>query len=132
MSILVVEGGTNNFDNPAIVNPLLFLSHLAPTSKTTLFYQGIEEAQLGGRQVVVPSGGVLGGGSSINFMMYARAQRSDWDAWQTPGWSADEMIPYLKKVYSIHVNNSLILAICLLVFVARDLFWARYKIYPRL
>jgi choline dehydrogenase-like flavoprotein len=49
----------------------------------------------------VPAGGVLGGGSSINLMMYSRAQRSDWDAWQTPGWSADEMIPYLKKVSEI-------------------------------
>jgi len=77
---------------------LLFLSHLAPTSNATLFYQGTAEAQLGGRQLVVPAGGVLGGGSSINLMMYSRAQRSDWDGWQTEGWSAEDMIPYLKKV----------------------------------
>jgi len=33
-------------------------------------------------------------------MMYSRAQRSDWDAWNMPGWSADEMLPYLRKVIS--------------------------------
>ena len=101
LSILVVEGGANNYNNPAITNPILFLSHLLPTSNTTLFYQGTAEEQLGGRQLVVPSGGVLGGGSSINLMMYTRAQRSDWDAWETEGWSANDMIPYLKKVYII-------------------------------
>lgn len=100
LSILVVEGGSNNFNDPTVTNPLLFLGHLAPTSKATLFYTGTAEAQLGGRQIVVPAGGILGGGSSINLMMYSRAQRSDWDAWQTAGWSADEMIPYLKKVSS--------------------------------
>jgi choline dehydrogenase-like flavoprotein len=63
-----------------------------------LFYQATKEMQLGDRQVVVPSGGVLGGGSSTNLMMYSRAQRSDFDSWGVPGWSADEMLPYLKKV----------------------------------
>lgn len=44
------------------------------------------------------TGGVLGGGSSTNMMMYSRAQRSDWDSWNTLGWSADEMLPFLRKV----------------------------------
>lgn len=98
LSILIVEGGGNNLDDPTIIHPLLFLSHLVPTSNATLFYQGTPEAQLDGRALVVPSGGVLGGGSSINLMMYSRAQRSDWDGWNTKGWSANDMIPYLKKV----------------------------------
>jgi alcohol oxidase len=50
----------------------------------------------------VPCGGTLGGGSSINFMMYTRAQRSDFDSWNTPGWSAQEMWPYLKKLETYH------------------------------
>ena len=70
-----------------------------PTSKKTLFYKGAKEDQLGGREVVVPSGGVLGGGSSINLMTYSRGQREDFDSWGMAGWSADEMLPYLKKVY---------------------------------
>lgn len=98
MSILVIEQGPNNFDVPTIVHPALFLSGLMPTSNATLFYQGNEESQLNNRQLVVPSGGTLGGGSSINLMLYSRPQRVDFDSWKTPGWSTDEMLPYLKKV----------------------------------
>lgn len=98
LSILVIEGGPDNHNDPSVVHPVLFLSHLMSTSKKTLFYKGAKEAQLGDREVVVPSGGVLGGGSSINMMTYSRAQRDDFNSWDTPGWSADDMLPYLKKV----------------------------------
>ena len=98
LSILVIEGGPNNLDVPTIVHPALMMSALMPTSTATLFYQGVKESQLNDRELIVPSGGTLGGGSSINLMVYSRAQRSDFDAWKVPGWSADDMIPYLKKV----------------------------------
>ncbi|GLA27734.1 hypothetical protein AnigIFM63326_004951 [Aspergillus niger] len=98
LSILVVEGGQNNKGNHMIAFPLLFPTALLPTSTATLFYKGNAEPQLDNREMIVPTGGVLGGGSSINLMMYSRAQRHDWDSWATPGWSTDEMIPYLKKL----------------------------------
>lgn len=53
---------------------------------------------MGGREVVVPAGRILGGGSSINLSMYTRAQAADYDAWNTPGWSAKDMIPLCNKV----------------------------------
>ncbi|CAI6334793.1 unnamed protein product [Periconia digitata] len=98
LSILVIEQGPNNFGIPTIIHPALCLSSILPTSNVTLFYQGKAEKQLNGRELVVPSGGVLGGGSSINLMMYSRAQRSDFDAWNVPGWGANDMIPYLRKL----------------------------------
>lgn len=101
LSILVIEAGQDNTNNPAIENPALFLDHLAPTSKTTIFWQSTKQPQLAGRSPVVPSGGVLGGGSSINFAMYTRAQRPDYDSWETPGWSSDELMPFFKKVSSL-------------------------------
>lgn len=69
-----------------------------PDSANTSFYKANPSQELANREVVVPAGRVLGGGSSINMMMYARAQRSDFDDWDAPGWSAEDMIPYLKKV----------------------------------
>lgn len=81
-----------------MVNPALFLTHLQPTSKTAIFYKGNKAPQLGDREPIVPSGGMLGGGSSINFMMYTRAQRPDFEAWNTPGWGPDDVFPYMKKV----------------------------------
>lgn len=98
MSILVIEGGQNNHNVPQVVYPALYLSHLKPTSKATLFYKSTKADQLAGREVVVASGGTLGGGSSINFLMYTRAQRSDFDSWGAKGWSAEELRPYLNKV----------------------------------
>jgi choline dehydrogenase-like flavoprotein len=97
LSILIIEGGTNN-KVPNVTYPVLFPTNLSPAGKATLFYKGAKEEQLGGREVIVESGGILGGGSSINIMTYTRAQRCDFDAWNTPGWSGDEMLPYVKKV----------------------------------
>ncbi|KAF7561105.1 hypothetical protein G7046_g3025 [Stylonectria norvegica] len=102
LSILVIEGGQDNRGVQNIENPVFFLDHLLPTSTTAIFYKGNKADQLAGRECIVPSGGTLGGGSSINFMMYTRAQRSDLDAWKTPGWSADELIPFMKKLETYH------------------------------
>lgn len=74
LKILLVEGGRNNFNDPTVTNPAVYLSHLAPDSKTALFYKAKQSKQLNGREAIVPMGGMLGGGSSINFMMYTRAQ----------------------------------------------------------
>lgn len=35
-------------------------------------------------------------------MMYARAQSVDFDSWQTPQWSAKEMLPLCNKVETFH------------------------------
>lgn len=97
LSILVIEGGQNN-EIPSITCPAYFLAHLAPNSTTNVFYKSNKSPALADREVVVPSGGVLGGGSSTNFMMYSRALRHEFDSWRMPGWSADEFLPYFKKV----------------------------------
>lgn len=98
LSILMIEHGPNNFGVPTVVHPALCLNALMPTSNATIFYQAVKEQQLADRELVVPSGGTLGGGSSINLMVYSRPQRSDFNGWQVPGWTTDDMIPYLKKV----------------------------------
>lgn len=60
---------------------------------------------MNGNAAVVPCGGVLGGGSSINVLMYTRPQRLDFDSWKTPGWTAEDMLPLLKKVETFHQNE---------------------------
>ncbi|KAI1103022.1 GMC oxidoreductase [Jackrogersella minutella] len=101
-SILVIEGGPDNYDNPKVVTPGYYYAHLQPDSETTIFYKAAGSKQLADRERIVPQGGTLGGGSSINFMMYTRAQRDDYDSWKTPGWTADELWPYLKKLETYH------------------------------
>ncbi|KAH7303169.1 alcohol oxidase-like protein [Stachybotrys elegans] len=102
LSILVVEAGPNSYQDPTITVPFLFFSHLMPTSKTMTFHVGQPSPFLGDRPAIVPTAKVLGGGSAVNFLMYSRGQRSDFDSWAMPGWSADELLPYMKKFETYH------------------------------
>ncbi|KAF2100503.1 alcohol oxidase-like protein [Rhizodiscina lignyota] len=102
LSILVIEQGMTNEGVPEVIHPALYPRNLRPDSKNTLFWKGNKAPQLADREPIVPSGGILGGGSSINWMVYTRAQRSDFDSWKQPGWSANELYPYLKKFETYH------------------------------
>lgn len=55
---------------------------------------------IGGRQIAIPQGRVIGGSSSINGMVYNRGQRLDFDTWAqfgNRGWSYDDLLPYFKR-----------------------------------
>jgi choline dehydrogenase-like flavoprotein len=98
MSILMIEAGPNNHQELNIVTPFLLLSNLMPGSKTVSFHTSPKSSLLADREVTIPAARVLGGGSSINMLIYSRAQQSDFDSWGMPGWSTNELIPYMRKV----------------------------------
>ena len=55
---------------------------------------------MGGRQIPIPRGRVLGGSSSINGMLYVRGQAFDYDVWAqlgNRGWSYSDILPYFCK-----------------------------------
>ncbi|KAI6443543.1 hypothetical protein MCOR03_001745 [Pyricularia oryzae] len=106
LHVLVVEGGRDNYKDPLIINPFAFIKNQDPSAKTALFFRAGKSEDLGGRELVVPTGGILGGGSSINFLMYTRGHRSDFESWNTPGWGPDDMLPFLKKAETYHGTGS--------------------------
>ena len=57
--------------------------------------------QADGRRMIYPQARVLGGGSSINAMVYARGNAADYDAWEREegcdGWSYAGVLPYFRR-----------------------------------
>lgn len=54
----------------------------------------------------IPKGRALGGTSVINFMLYQRGHRKDFDRWAANGnfgWSYQEVLPYFKKSEKINI-----------------------------
>ncbi|KAM0429566.1 hypothetical protein ACHAQK_011053 [Fusarium lateritium] len=106
LSVLVIESGPNNYNEPSIVCPGLFLGNLLPTSKNNALFMGKASKDIADRPLPVLAGRVLGGGSSINTMAYARGQESDYNSWDTPGWSTEELRPYLNKFETYHGDGA--------------------------
>ncbi|KAI9434103.1 alcohol oxidase-like protein [Lactarius indigo] len=107
LRILLLEAGPTTYNDPAHTQPLKFLNHVAPGSRTTRAYVAKPSAALGGRTTIVPTGQCLGGGGSVNFMMYTRPSASDYDDWETvyrnPGWGSKDLIPLLRKIETYQV-----------------------------
>lgn len=60
-----------------------------------------QQPSLGYRKISWPLGRVLGGGSSINAMMYCRGSRACYDRWAAlgnRGWGYEDLLPYYKKL----------------------------------
>ena len=98
LSILIIERGKNNLNEPTIRTPALLGANMLPTSQFNLFYHTEKEPQLKDRSQAIAAGGVLGGGSSINALMYTRAQRRDFDSFGVEGWDGETLIEFAKKV----------------------------------
>ncbi|WP_026416947.1 GMC family oxidoreductase [Actinomadura oligospora] len=67
--------------------------------KTTLDwdFQTARQPGLDGREIYWPRGRMLGGSSSMNAMMWARGTRADYDGWDVPGWTYDDVLPYFRR-----------------------------------
>jgi alcohol oxidase len=103
LSILVVEEGSNNFNKDVVVNPLFHIEHsINPDNKTITWLLGDPSPALDSKPSRLAKPNILGGGSSVNAMIYTRASACDYDAWDAPGWSAAELLPYLKKFETYH------------------------------
>lgn len=60
----------------------------------------VEDPGLNHRRAYHPLGRGLGGGTSINTLMYMRGNRLDYDDWRAagnPGWGWDEVLPYFRR-----------------------------------
>ena len=96
-TVLLLEAG-NPDTKPEIQIPVECI-HLLGTEVDWAYFSE-PEPYLNNRKIFCPRGKVLGGSSSINFLMYIRGNHHDYNHWQelgNPGWSYQDLLPYFKK-----------------------------------
>ncbi|KAF8262162.1 alcohol oxidase [Lactarius quietus] len=107
LRVLLLEAGPSTYNDPAHTVPLNFMKNLTPDSRTLRWHVAQPNAALGGRRVTERCGQCLGGGSSVNVMLYTRPSASDYDSWETvyqnPGWGSKDLIPLLRKIETYQV-----------------------------
>ncbi|XP_017015931.2 glucose dehydrogenase [FAD, quinone] [Drosophila takahashii] len=97
--LLLEAGGPENY---AMDIPIV--AHLLQLGEVNWKYQ-TEPSQsyclaMNGNRCNWPRGKVVGGSSVLNYMMYTRGNRRDYDRWSrlgNPGWSYEELLPYFRK-----------------------------------
>jgi choline dehydrogenase-like flavoprotein len=97
--VLLVESGRRDADK-FIHIPATFFK-VIEKGRDVHFYASEPEKGLNGRPSLVPQGNVIGGGSSINAMVYIRGQRQDYDSWAQMGcrsWSYDKVLSVFRDI----------------------------------
>lgn len=102
-SVALLESGPPNA-HPMLRMPAGFIKMLAG-SKYLSFHETVPQSQLDGRVHEMPQGRVLGGGSSVNAMVYMRGRPSDYAFWNevtggdgnAVGWGWNDLLPHFVK-----------------------------------
>ena len=100
-SVLLLEAGGS--DKSIFIQMPTALSYPMNTPKYAWQFHTENEPFLDGRSMHCPRGKVLGGGSSINGMVYVRGHACDFDEWEehgAKGWGYQQCLPYFKKAES--------------------------------
>ncbi|GLU29837.1 GMC family oxidoreductase N-terminal domain-containing protein [Brucella sp. NBRC 12950] len=96
--VLLIEAGKKDRD-PFIHLPVGFAK--MTEGPLTWGYSTEPVAHANNRVLVYPQGKVLGGGSSINAMVYTRGCLDDYDRWADvegcTGWSGEDVLPYFIR-----------------------------------
>jgi choline dehydrogenase-like flavoprotein len=96
-SVLLIEAGPAD-DNRFVHMPATFVRVLG--SERTWIYETERQAAAEGRVMYVPQGRTLGGGSSVNAMVYIRGQPADYDGWRDlgcQGWGWSDVLPVFRR-----------------------------------
>ncbi|KAJ6453769.1 alcohol oxidase [Mycena sanguinolenta] len=99
--VLVLEAGGSNAGVLDIIVPF-YAPVATPGTAQDWNYTTTGQTGLNGRSVAYNRGFVLGGSSSVNYMVYTRGSVDDFNRWATvtgdQGWSWNSLLPYFKKV----------------------------------
>ena len=107
--VLLLEAGPR-VTSSLMSMPAGYMKYLGRETYLTL-HKMEPQKQLDNRQIIVPQARVLGGGSSVNAMVYMRGQPADYDGWVSgfgvEGWGYADILPHFKMMEgNDHLNDA--------------------------
>jgi choline dehydrogenase len=103
VSVLLLEAGGGD-DVPSVTDAARWPTNIG-TDRDWAFV-GLPNPNLNGRSITFSMGKVLGGGSAINVMLWARGHQSDWDFFASeaddPAWSYASVLETYSRVEDWH------------------------------
>ena len=94
--VLLLEAGPSD-EHLFIKMPATFVRVIG--TERTWVYESAPQPNAGNRRMFVPQGRTLGGGSSVNAMVYIRGQGQDYDGWAQAGcagWAWSDVLPWFR------------------------------------
>lgn len=99
VSVLLIEAGGSD-DVPEVKMAAAWPRNLG--SERDWCFEALPNPHLNERAIPMSMGKVLGGGSSINVMLWARGHKSDWDYFAAeagdPAWSYDSVLAIYREI----------------------------------
>ncbi|KAJ4992912.1 gmc oxidoreductase [Stagonosporopsis vannaccii] len=98
ITVLVIEAGDFDQDEDFVTIPGLAGGAVGTKYDWNTTYAASE--YLGGRNVTVNQGKIVGGSTKLNRMVFDRGAKSDYDGWEAlgnEGWNWESLLPYFKK-----------------------------------
>jgi len=103
VNVLPIEAGGSD-DVPSVKQANQWFLNLG--SERDWAFSAEPSPHLNGRAIPLPMGKVLGGGSSINVMAWARGHKEDWDFFAAeagdPGWSYESVLRIYRRIEDWH------------------------------
>ncbi|KAF2670486.1 glucose-methanol-choline oxidoreductase-like protein [Microthyrium microscopicum] len=99
--VLLLEAGRDSLEIPTMKMAGDLFNRIGTSDDFNIF----TDAPANGRQIACPRGRFLGGSSGVNGTLCIRGTKQDFDDWNMPGWSGDDMWAYMAKAETFHGNE---------------------------
>src|SRR5262250_397946 len=103
VSVLLLEAGGDD-DVPSVTDARQWVTNIG--SERSWQFKAESNPHLNGRAIPLGMGKALGGGSSINAMIWARGHKSDWDFFASeagdPAWSYESILDIYRRIEDWH------------------------------
>ncbi|OBT76278.1 hypothetical protein VF21_03339 [Pseudogymnoascus sp. 05NY08] len=99
VNVGVLEAGAANIGDPMILTPAMYTKAIGDP-KYDWLHKSVVQKSAGNITIDQPRGKGLGGSSAINYQMYVRGHKVDYDDWEklgNKGWGFKDLLPYFTK-----------------------------------